>query len=475
MSNTRFSRRLLGVAFALMLPVAASASSHREAPLITEDPTVDNTDVYAFRSPDAPNTVTFIANYSPLSEPGNGPNFYNFSPSAIYEIHIDNNGDAREDITYQFQFRTEQRGDSSHYNTAPITSLDDADWFYRQFYSVTRIAGDRRTGTRTSLGTNFRVPPANIGPKSTPDYPALANAAIADLPSNGGKVFAGPRDDSFFIDFSVFDLLTLRPIQQLSLIPPMASSAPGVDGLRGYNVQSIAIQVPISSVTADGSTPTGPTSGNAIIGVWATASRSRLTIRSVGSRQIQNVSGSTQVSRLGSPLVNEVVVPTRLKDVFNASHPSGDAAFLPKVQDPELSKLLKVIYNIDSPPAPRADLVSVFLTGLAGANMPPNVTPSEQLRLNLGVPVTASPNRLAAIAAPTPDLGGYPNGRRLTDDIPDIALRVVAGILVPAFNRPPNNALSDGVDTNDKPFLSTFPYIALPHQGFDSRGRSQNP
>lgn len=475
MSNTRFSRRLLGVAFALMLPVAASASSHREAPLISEDQTVDNTDVYAFRSPDAPNTVTIVADYIPLQEPMGGPYFYNFSQSAIYEIHIDNNADAREDITYQFQFRTEQRGDSSLYNIGPITTLDDADWLYRQFYTVTRITGDRRTGTRTVLGTNFRVPPANIGPKSTPDYPALANAAIADLPSNGGKVFAGPRDDPFFIDLSVFDLLTLRPIQQLNLVPPMAASAPGVDGLRGYNVHSIAIQVPISSVTADGSSPTAPTSANAIIGVWATASRSRLTIRSVGSRAIQNVSGFTQVSRLGHPLVNEVVVPTRLKDFFNGSHPSGDSVFLARVQDPELPKLLKALYNVDSPPAPRADLVSVFLTGLAGANMPPNVTPSEMLRLNLGVPVTASPSRLGAITAPTPDLGGFPNGRRLTDDVVDIELRVVAGILVPAFNRAPNNALTDGVDANDKPFLSTFPYVAHPHQGFESRGRSQNP
>ena len=461
----RFKKLLPAIALTCLVPFGLIASSHREAPLIQEDPTVDNTDVYAFRSPDTPNTVTLIANFIPKQEPMGGPYFYNFSPTALYEIHIDNNGDAREDITYQFRFRTEQRGDSSLYNVGPISTLDDADWLYRQFYTVTRVVGDRRNGQSTVIASDVPVPPANIGPKSTPDYPALANAAIRNLANNGGRVFAGPRDDPFFIDLSVFDLLTLRPIQQLNMIPPVSPASAGVDGLRGYNVSTIAIQVPITAVTSNGGTPGGPTDSNAIIGVWSTSSRPRVTILTGGANARQTVSGFQQVSRLGHPLVNEVVVPTALKDFFNGLHPTGDGALLARVQDPELPKLIKAIYGVNVPPAPRNDLVQVFLTGIPGATMPAGVTPSEQLRLNLGVPVTAAPNRLGVIGG---DLGGFPNGRRLVDDVVDIELRVLAGVLIPAFNVSPNKDLSDGVDANEKTFLSAFPYVAHPHQGYEA-------
>ena len=472
------ARRLISAVFALLLvTTGAFASSHREAPLITEDPTMDNTDVYVFRSPDAPDTITIIANYIPLEEPSSGPNFYNFSPSGVYEIHIDNNGDAKEDITYQFQFRTDVRNGSTFlYNTGPVTTLDDADLNVRQFYRMVRINGDRRTGAQTVMLDNARVAPANIGPKSTPDYPSLASAAISNLASNGGKVFAGPRDDSFFVDIgAIVDLLTLRPIQQLSMVPPMASAAPGVDGLKGYNVHTIAVQVPISALVAGGNVPTGPTAANAVIGVWASSSRPRVTILNTGFGRRQTVSGNSQVSRLGMPLVNEVVLPLKFKDVFNASKPDGDLAlfqgneeFRNRVLDPELAKLMTALYGVSVPPAPRNDLVQVFLTGIPGANQPPNVVPSEMIRLNVAVPVTASTNvnRLGVIAG---DLGGFPNGRRLGDDVVDIALRVVAGVLVEGFNKSPNNALTDGVDANDRAFLSTFPYVALPHQGFESR------
>lgn len=469
------ARRVLSAAFALLLTTGVFASSHREAPLITEDQTMDNTDVYVFRSPDAPDTITIIANYIPLEEPSSGPNFYNFSPSGVYEIHIDNNGDAKEDITYQFQFRTEVKNGSTFlYNTGPVTTIDDADLNVRQFYRMIRINGDRRTGTQTVMLDNARVAPANIGPKSTPDYAALASAAISSLGSNGGKVFAGPRDDSFFVDIgAIVDLLTLRPIQQLSLVPPMASSAPGVDGLKGFNVHTIAVQVPISALVSGGSVPAAPTAANAVIGVWASSSRPRVTILNTGRRQ--TVSGNAQVSRLGMPLVNEVVLPLKFKDIFNSSEPRGDKAlfdgneeFRNRVLDPEVAKLLTALYGVSVPPAPRNDLVQVFLTGIPGANQPPNVVPSEMIRLNVAVPVTAaaSVNRLGVIAG---DLGGFPNGRRLGDDVVDISLRVVAGVLVTGFNKSPNNALADGVDANDKAFLSTFPYAALPHQGFESR------
>ena len=458
---------------AMTVTLSLFASSHKEAPAIKEDPTVDATDLYVFRTADAPTMVTIVANYIPIEEPAGGPNFDTFSDSALYEIHIDNNGDAKEDVTYQFRFRTTTRNPMTFlYNTGPVTTLDDADLNVRQFYTVNRVTGNRRTGSSTTIGSNFQVAPANIGPKSTPDYNSLANAAIGTLP-NGGKVFAGPRDDPFFVDLgSVFDLLTLRPIQQLSLIPPMRSSAPGVNTLAGYNVHSIVIQVPISSLTANGQTPAGATDPNAIIGVWTTASRSRVQIRGTGLANLnQNVAGFTQVSRLGMPLVNEVVMPLAFKDIFNSAEPSGDkplfdsnADFRNRVLDPEVPKLYKLIYNVDSPPAPRNDLVQVFLTGLPGVNQPANVVPAEMLRINLAIAPSSSPNRLGALAA---DAAGFPNGRRLSDDVIDITLRVAAGVLVTGFDRAPNNALTDGVDANEVAFLSTFPYVAAPNQGYD--------
>ena len=469
------SKRISVFLIALFVPVLMFASSHREAPLITEDPTMDNTDVYVFRSPDAPDTITIIANYIPLEEPANGPNFYNFSPAGIYEIHIDNNGDAKEDITYQFQFRTEVRNPNTFlYNTGPVLTLDDADLNVRQFYSVNRITGLRRGGTPSSMGSAFQVAPANIGPKSTPSYASLASAAIFNMPNGGGKVFAGPRDDPFFVDIgAIVDLLTLRPVQQLHLVPPVAASANGVDGLKGYNVHTIAIQIPIAQLVSGGNVPTAPTAPNAVIGVWASSSRSRVTFRNGGPLGRQTFGGTTQVSRLGMPLVNEVVLSLAFKDIFNASEPSGDAplftsneTFRNRVLNPEVATLMTALYGISVPPAPRNDLVQVFLTGLPGANQPPNVVPAEMIRLNVAVPVTAQPNRLGAIAN---DLGGFPNGRRLADDVVDISLRVVAGVLVPGFNKEPNNALTDGVNANDHDFLSTFPYVALPNQGFESR------
>lgn len=472
-------RRIIPCLIALMFIVPATfASSHREAPLITEDPTADNTDVYAFRSPDSPNTVTIVANWIPLEEPANGPNFYNFSDSAVYEIHVDNNGDAVEDLTYQFRFRTEMRDGSTFlYNTGPVLTLDSANLNVRQFYTLNVIKGSRRgPSSTTSMGTGFQVAPPNIGPKSTPDYAALANAAVMNLPSSGGKVFAGPRDDPFFVDIgAIVDLLTLRPIQQLHKVGPMAQSASGVDGLKGYNVHTIAIQVPITALTAGGTTPSGPTAANAVIGVWATTSRSRVSILNTGASRVQSLGGLSQVSRLGMPLVNEVVLSRKFKDIFNASEPKGDLAlftgneeFRNRVLDPELARLMTLLYGLSVPPAPRNDLVQVFLTGIPGANQPPNVVPAEMLRLNVAVPVTASSsvNRMGVIGG---DLGGFPNGRRLADDVVDIALRVVAGVLVSGFDKEPNNQLTDGVDANERAFLSSFPYAALPHQGFESR------
>lgn len=467
------SKRALSLLFIfLVIPAALSASSHREAPLITEDPAADGTDVYVFRSPDAPNTVTFVANYYPFAAAQSGPNFARLSDSVLYEILIDNNGDGKEDITYQFRFRTETRnGNTFLYNTGPVTSLDDADLNVRQVYTVTRVEGNHRTGTSRQLGGDFQAAPWNIGPRSTPNYEAnLAIPAIGSLPGSG-KVFVGPRDDPFFVDLgSVFDLLALRPIQTLHLINQPTNTR-GVDGLKGYNVLSIVLQVPITDVVQSAS--------NQIVGVWSTASRSRVTVRAPGLNPVQTLGGATQVSRLGMPLVNEVVIPLAFKDFFNTSEPSGDLplfnaneTFRNRVLDPEAAKLVPVLYpGVTVPPAPRNDILSVFLTGLDGINKPANVVPSEMLRINLATPVTASPNRLGALAG---DTGGFPNGRRLADDIVDIELRVVAGVLVPGFNKEPNNLLTDGVDANDKPFTNSFPYLASPHQGYESLPQGGN-
>ena len=446
------------VAGAVLLGVA---SSHREAPLISADPLADNTDVYAFVSPGAPDTVTLIANWIPLEAPNGGPNFYKFGDDVLYRINIDNDGDANDDIVYEFRFRTRiQNKQTFLYNTGPIASLDDPNFNIRQTYSVTRI--DRQG--RHALADNLATPPVNVGARSTPNYDALANAAIYTLP-DGSRVFAGQRDDPFFVDLgSVFDLLGLRPFNAAHVIP--LPPAPGVDGLKGINVHTVAIQVPKRLLTHDGSLGTDAANTNSIIGVYSTTLRRRLRIENDdhdGDRDDDWV----QVSRLGMPLVNEVVIPLGRKDRFNASDPRNDQQFGSFVLNPEPARLIPVLYpGVNVPAAPRNDLVAIFLTGIAGLNQPKNVRASEMIRLNMAIPPSASPNRLGLLGG---QLDGFPNGRRLGDDIVDIELRALAGAtpFTPAFNVSPNNLLGDGVDANDKPFLPNFPYVASPFAGFE--------
>ena len=446
------------VAGAVLLGVA---SSHREAPLISADPLADNTDVYAFVSPGAPDTVTLIANWIPLEAPNGGPNFYKFGDDVLYRINIDNDGDANDDIVYEFRFRTRiQNKQTFLYNTGPIASLDDPNFNIRQTYSVTRI--DRQG--RHALADNLATPPVNVGARSTPNYDALANAAIYTLP-DGSRVFAGQRDDPFFVDLgSVFDLLGLRPFNAAHVIP--LPPAPGVDGLKGINVHTVAIQVPKRLLTHDGSLGTDAANTNSIIGVYSTTLRRRLRIENDdhdGDRDDDWV----QVSRLGMPLVNEVVIPLGRKDRFNASDPRNDQQFGSFVLNPEPARLIPVLYpGVNVPAAPRNDLVAIFLTGIAGLNQPKNVRASEMIRLNMAIPPSASPNRLGLLAG---QLDGFPNGRRLSDDIVDIELRALAGAtpFTATFNVAPNNLLGDGVDANDKAFLPTFPYVASPFAGFE--------
>lgn len=423
-----------------------TASSHREAPLIVSDPEADGTDLYVFRSPDRPDTVTFIMAYNPLGAPEGGPNYYKFASDVVYRLNVDNNGDAEEDIVYEWRFKDNQRNPNTFlYNTGPVNSIDDPNLNFYQTYSLTRI--DTGPGTTRVLMENVPVAPTNVGKRSFPNYEAVAAQANVEVPNTGGaRIYAGPSDDPFWVDLRVFDLLQVLPPGQAK------------DSLAGFNVQVMALQANISRFTANGMMPTAATDPNAIIGVWMTALRPSTKIFN-GDGTVTTDGPLVQVSRLGAPLVNEVVVPRGAKDLFNASHPRDDAQFLKGVTDPELATLMNAVLNFPAPTTGRDDLVQVFLTGVPGATMPANVKPSEQLRINLAVPPSANPNPMGVIGG---DLGGYPNGRRLIDEVTDISLQAVGGVLKMV---PGANTLSQGVPGNDVPFRSTFPYVALPNPG----------
>jgi plastocyanin len=434
------------LAGALTLEPTANASSHREAPGITEDPTADNTDLYAFRSPDAPNTVTLIANYNPLELPYGGPNFHRFSNNALYEIHVDNNGDCMEDISFQFQFRTTVgNGDTFLYNTGPIDSINSPNLNVKQSYTFRMV----KNGVTTTLASGLLTAPTNVGPLSYTNYPAVAAQAVHSLP-NGMKVFAGPRDDGFYVDLGgVFDLLNIR------VLP--GNNGGGVDGVACKNTHAIAIQVPIAMLTDNGQLKTNTAAADSILGVYATAKRREVRVLKT-SGQPANGGAWVQVSRLGLPLVNEVLIPLSRKDLYNQTHPKDDVAnFGDVLLDPEPAKLVDLLFGLNVPPAPRLDILSVLT--------PNGVAACDMLRLNVAVPPTNTPAKLGALAA---DAAGFPNGRRIDDDVTDILLRVIAGgVLVPGFDIPLNNLLGDGVYENDVPFLSSFPYLGTPHSGFD--------
>ena len=433
------------------------ASSHREAPLVAADPQVDNTDVYAFVSPDKPGSVTLISNWIPFEEPAGGPNFYSFSPDAHYDINIDNNGDAKPDIILRWDFTNHYRNpDTFLYNTGPVSSLNDANLNFYQTYNLTVLHPG--SGASTTPIKDAIVVPSRVGHASMPDYASLFNQGIVN-PAAGTsntkyRSFAGQADDPFFLDLRVFDLLYGGNLSEV-----------GDDTLAGFNINTTAVQVP-KSVLAMGHN----SAANPIIGVWSTAERQSTRVQNNDGSQ--NYSGNyVQVSRLGNPLVNEVVVPIKFKDYWNASQPKDDAQFLPAVNDPELPHLINAVYGIpvpdsdpNKPGIQRDDLIAVFLTGVSGLNQPPNVTPSEELRLNMSIPpceedTCSNYSPLGVIAG---DNAGFPNGRRLGDDVIDIAVRVMEGQLI---GNP--NSLGDGVNANDKAFDESFPYLALPTSGSD--------
>ena len=459
-------------------PFDANASSHREAPLIAGDPRADNTDLYAFVSPDAPDTVTLISNWYPFEEPTGGPNFYTWADDTRYIIHIDNDGDALADLSYVWVFDTVTRDADGQFlsNTGPVTSLDDPDLNVYQTYDLTVETGSGETVVLLGNGDGVFTEgdpiaaPSIAGAASVPDYASLRDQAIYSLP-DGGSAYAGQADDPFFLDLRVFDLLYGGDASEV-----------GQDTLAGYNVNSVALQVPQSALAINGDAAANP-----VVGIWSTTERRSATVGGATDAPF------VQVSRLGNPLVNEVVIPLALKDAFNSISPEVDATIpevVAKVEDPILPHLIEAIYGVPAPAGPRNDLVEIFLQGVSVANaglsgdpatvLPVDLNsqdlnadaqsargadvgfqPSEMLRLNMAVPPAAEPNSYGVIAG---DVAGFPNGRRLTDDVVDIAIQVVEGAAITGELNPGLTTL-DSVNANDVEFGTVFPYLALPHVG----------
>src|SRR6516165_9751814 len=460
-------------------------SSHREAPEISMDPVADSTDLYAFVSPDRPSTVTLIANYIPLQAPAGGPNFYQFGDDVHYEIHIDNDGDGKPDVTYRFTFHTRLRDTETFlYNTGPIKSLSSPNWNLRQFYSVRKFMDGGGAGAE--LGKNLACPPCNIGPLSTPNYASLAAEAVHDL-GRGIKVFAGQRAEGFYVDLgAIFDLGDLRPFENLHNQYGMSvftGPAPGVNATNKFNVHSIAIQVPIRELVQKGAS--GESDPKSVIGVWTTASRQSASAFDELTGKTVSTGPYRQVSQLGNPLINEVIIALGDKDRWNVLPPSGDKQFAHYYANPGLAAALPSLYPGVFPNLaalvksgkPRADLEAILLTGIpsgiiAGFQNFTGSVQSDMLRLNTAILPSGSPNILGLLGG---DLAGFPNGRRVFDDIVTVELRAVAGLTFPLVDSSftPDGAASAVTDglTNASvkaPYLNTFPYLGVPYSGFDN-------
>lgn len=446
-------------------PVTTSAASHREAPLISKDPTADITDFFMFRSyePEREDNIVLIMDVIPFEEPSGGPNYYNFDPTVLYTMNIDNDQDGRaDDIRFEFEFRTQIRGVVrqldlflSYVALPPITALDgpgSEGLGLRQTYTVTMVRGNERR----VIGRNLIVVPSNVGPRTMPDYESLVQQGIYEL-DGGARVFAGQRDDPFYLDLgAVFDTLNLRN--------------PGVDMLSGFNVHSIALEVPAEWLTEDeaGADETE----SPVIGAYAsTYRRSTSVLRTENAADESEIKDSAaadaevqerrdsrgdwvQVQRLANPLVNEVIIGTEDKDRWNATDPARERRFIKYYRNPRLVTALEAVFGVDAQPL--LDLRDVFLTYAPGRYN----RLSELLRLDISVPPTPleQQNPLTVLGTP-PDPAGWPNGRRPIDDVTDVAIRVVGGT---------NFATAgDNVSTNDRPLPDAFPFLATPWSGYD--------
>ena len=484
------SAALAASAFTGLVVQPAMASSHREAPFITRLPKVDGTDLYMFRSYEAgrANFTTLVANYQPLQDAYGGPNYFSMDPDALYEIHIDNNGDAKEDMTFQFRFTNTNKDTQLNVGgkqvsiplvingASDINTVNSAGINLREQYSVTLVRGDRRTGTRsavtdaTSGAAIFDKPIDNIGNKSISDYATYAGKHVFNINIPGcttpGRMFVGQRKDPFVVNLGeTFDLINIQ-------YPATAFNANAernaFDSLKDANVTAFELEVPTACLT-NGTEP--------VIGAWTTASvrQGRLINPTPRSGKASKEGGAwTQVSRLGMPLVNEVVIGLKDKDQFNHSKPSGDGQFIDYVTNPTLPALIEILFGSAGAKAPtnfpRNDLVATFLTGIKGVNQPANVVASEMLRLNTSIAVnTGVQNRLGVIGG---DNAGFPNGRRPGDDVVDIALRVVMGRLCTlSIGCVPADAPAGGLDFTDGAYIdatyvdSVFPYLKTPLAG----------
>jgi hypothetical protein len=492
---------------ALAMSTAGLASNHREAPVTALDHKADITDFYAFVSygptqatGQPPKKVTLILCVDPLLEPGNGPNYFPFDPNIRYEIKIDNNQDAKADITLRFTFETEQRlpglwqvfagiGDgvkTPNNSPAPvpagtplvpgrIKTFDDAGLGQRQRYRVTMIKGGIETELTNAGGKPFYAVPANAGAR-TMDYAALYKAGTYAL-SNGVNVFAGTTDDEFWIDLgAAFDTANFRTLG--SGIPAVLTDDEDAakknfasDTVSGYAVNTIAIELPIEMLTASGVIEPA-TSRNATIGTWATTSRPQVSLRSTGQVISSSEVAYRQVQRVGNPLINELIIGTGSKDRFSMEEPANDSQFASFALDPTIARVVNALTGgvVAIPSVPRVDLLPLvtYAPPIAAPGTPAGPV-ADLLRLNTGVPATpySSASRLGLLAG---DGAGFPNGRRVFDDVTDIALRaVVGGVLAPGFNKFPNNKLGDGVNINDQPAMLEFPYMAMAPDGRNRR------
>jgi hypothetical protein len=468
---------VLGAATAAALAAGSLAvtgvlgSSHREAPKILADPTADNTDVYAFTAPDAPHSLTVVANWIPMEEPAGGPYFGKLDPRARYYVKVDSTGDGREDVAYRWQFKQKFRNPNSFLDAAPtVDSVDDPDINFVQTYDLYKetYRGKHVVKTR-KLASDLPVAPANTGPKTVPDYAKVQAGAIRSLPG-GGKTFVGPSDDAFFVDLgAVFDGINIDKPGRLNI--GLGNQGGGKDDVAGYNTHSFALQVPESEVTRDGKPVADAKAGNAAVGVWATTERRRVNVLGRGRGHHKRW---VQVSRLGNPLINEVIIPIGQKDKFNRTSPADDAKnFGAFALNPEPARLLNALFKLGVKETGRTDIVQALLTGVPGlTQIGDHPAAADTLKLNLGVPPSASPNRFGVLAG---DVAGFPNGRRLADDVTDIELRVIAGALLKPSEGGKQIPLGDGVDQNDKAFRSSFPYVALPTDGLTGLTKRTEP
>jgi Domain of unknown function (DUF4331) len=452
------------VAAAAVAVSMAFSSSHREAPAIMLTPGLDNTDVYAWTADDATDAITIASNWIPGQVPANGPNFFRFDDRARYYVNLDNTGDGVADIRYRYEFDTNVRNPNSFLYAGPGTrSYDQLNVI--QTYDLTREEYDRkgRLTKQKMVANNFPVAPPNIGPKTFPNYVGdFVQPAIKQL-SNGTKLFVGQRDEPFYVDLgAAFDAINVRA--------GTGNQGQGKDDFSGYATSSTVLQIPERLVTRDGKPVDSMNDRNAVVGVWSTTETQRVQVNGLNTFSRKADRGKrgdrwVQVSRLGNPLVNEVVIPLGRKDQFNRTTPDEDAQRYGKfVLNPELARILNALFGVGAPETDRTDIVQALLQGLPGLNQhkgPDGGTPVDTLKLNLGVDPSPMPSRFGVLAG---DNAGFPNGRRPIDDVVDIELQVVAGILV--GNPVP---LGDGVDQDDKGFLSQFPYLNHPDSGFDSK------